>query len=473
MKNRLIILLAASALTLGQTTTRTLVASSGAVRVTNSNDAGPGSFRDAIAQASADPGVTHIQFTGRVAVIALQQSVTFTGAQALTINGNGAVIDASGVAQGAAFLATGGGDLAVSRLAVRNGPAEGIAVEVPSGATGTLYVSLFRVEISGNLGHGVLVNDQVDPSTQDGVQPNPNGSAASVDVSVVNSVFSDNGYSVSDRDGLRVNEGGAGDLIITVKHSVSADNAADGIEVDERGAGDVRVDVVGTEIVRNGKFDPDDLDDGFDIDEYNDGSVSGTVALTVASDNYEEGLDFNENNAGDLRVDLVRVQVNGNREEGVDLEEDDDFAGGGDLVTAMAGVKTSGNGAAGGDAGLKIREKGDGDLIAVVSGVVASHNVIGGVSVREDAGGHLRSEIDHATAAGNTGRGIDFDENGAGDLTAAVSDSTSLGNVDVDLRADQQSPGAGSFVLSNVTYATRGGNTAPERLTGRRDRPTP
>ena len=461
MKNRLLVVLAASALALGQATTRTMHASSGAVLVSNNNDAGPGSFRDAIDQANANAGVTHVQFTGRVSVIALQQSVLFTGAQALTIEGNGAVLDGSGIALGAAFLATGGGDLAVSRLGVRNAPAEGIAVEVPAAAAGTIHVSLFRVEILNNLGHGVLINDQEDSSAPEGVQPPANGSAASVDVTVVNSSFVGNGYSVSDRDGLRVNEGGDGDLVIMVKHTVAADNAADGIEVDERGAGDVLVDVFGSQIVRNGPFDPADLDDGFDIDEYDDGSIIGIVAFTIASDNYEEGLDFNENNAGDLRVDLTHVTVNGNREEGVDYEEDDDFAGGGDLVAVMTDVVTNGNGADGGDAGLKIREKGAGDLVAVVSGVDASQNVIGGISVREDATGSLRSSIDHASASGNAGRGIDFDENAGGDLEATLADSTSIGNVDVDLRADQQAPGAGSFTVSNVTYATAGGNVAP------------
>ena len=454
-------MLAACALALGHAATSTTIASSGALLVSNNFDSGPGSFRDAIDQANADPGVTHIQFTGAVTVVALQQSVIFTGSQALTIDGNGAALDGSGIALGAAFLATGGGDLAISRLTVRDAPAEGITVEVPASATGTIHVSLFRVEILNNLGHGVLVNDQEDPSTTDGVQPNANGSAASVAVSVVNSRFVGNGYSASDRDGLRVNEGGDGDLAITVKHTLAADNAADGIEVDERGAGDVIVDVFGSEVLRNGQFDPEDLDDGFDIDEYNDGSVIGVVSWTTASDNYEEGLDFNENNAGDLRVDLTHVQVNGNREEGVDYEEDDDFAGGGDLVTTMIDVTTNGNGADGGDAGLKIREKGVGDLNATLSGIDASDNVIGGISVREDAAGSLRSAIEHATTVGNTGRGIDFDENAAGDLAAAVVDTTSLTNTDMDLRADQQAPGAGSFVLSRVTYATIGGNVPP------------
>ena len=461
MSTRLFAALAAAALTFGHAATTATFASSGAVLVSNDHDAGPGSFRDAIDQANADPFVTHIQFTGRVSVISLLQSVVFTGSQALAIDGNGATIDASGVAQGAAFLATGGGDLAISRLAVRNAPAEGIAVEVPPSATGTVHISLFRVEIADNLGHGVLVNDQEDSSAPEGEQPDPDGSAASVDVAVVNSRFTGNGFSVTDRDGLRVNEGGDGDLIVTVKHTVASDNGADGIEVDERGNGDVRVEMFGTELVGNGSLDPLDFDDGFDIDEYDEGGVFGTVTFTVASGNFEQGLDFNENNAGDMKVDLSHVTAIGNSEEGIEYEEDDDFAGGGDIVTTMTDVVANGNGANDGDAGLKVREKGDGSVIAVISGAVASDNVIGGVLVREDAAGNMRADIDGAATLGNGGRGIEFDENGAGDLAAALADSTSLSNADADIRADQQSPGAGSFVVSSVTYATSSGNTSP------------
>jgi|SoiMethySBSTD1v2_1073268.scaffolds.fasta_scaffold345044_2 hypothetical protein len=463
MKIRSFAVVALGVLFLGHPANTALLAgaSSDVALVSNSNDSGPGSFRAAIDLANADPDVTHVQFTGSARMIALQQTVNFTGAQALTIKGNGAVLDGSGIALGAAFLATGGGDLTISRLTVRNAPAEGVAVEVPAGATGTIYVSLAQVEIRANRGHGVLVNDQEDPSTVDGVQPNANGSAASVFVTVTNSRFVGNGYSVSDRDGLRVNEGGDGDLAIVVRHTVAADNAADGIEVDERGAGDVLVDVGFAEVVRNGKFDPEDLDDGFDIDEYNDGSIIGFVVSTIASDNYEEGLDFNENNAGDLRVNLVRVDASGNREEGVDYEEDDDFAGGGDLVTSMIDVTTNGNGADGGDAGLKIREKGVGHLDTTLRRIEASNNLIGGVSVREDADGDLRSRIERVVAEANSGRGIDFDENGAGSLAVRASASTSLTNGDVDLRADQQAPGAGAFLLKNVTFASSGGNVPP------------
>ena len=106
-----------------------------------------------------------------------------------------------------------------------------------------------------------------------------------------------------------------------------------------------------SQVTGNGRFDPTDLDDGFDIDESDDGSIVGIVFLSSANNNYEEGFDFNENHAGDLRVDMRQVEASGNGEEGIDYEEDDDFAGGGDLVTTMVHVTANRNGAIGGDAG--------------------------------------------------------------------------------------------------------------------------
>lgn len=424
------------------------------VLVTNANDAGSGSFRAAIDQASANSSVTRIQFAGRF-TIALQQTVWFTGTQDLTIGGAGSTLDGTD-ARGPAFRTTGGGDLSVFNLTVRNAPAEGISVEVPHFATGTVHVWLADVSIIDNDGHGVRVNDQDDPATAilDG------DSDASVDVSVVGSRFIHNGYSVSDRDGLRVNEGGKGDLRITFSLSSAENNAADGIEVDERGAGDVRVEMFGSRVRSNGPFDPADLDDGFDIDEAGEGSIIGTISLSSANDNFEQGFDFNENDAGDLRVDMRLVEASGNGQEGIEYEEDDDFAGGGDIVTTMELVKANRNG--GGDAGLKIREKGTGNLDVTLKGAETSNNLTGGISIREDAAGTLVSSITRATSLENTGHGIDFDENRvnssdvSGDLTAEVSQSNSSNNGGAGARADSQTPGAGTLLLTNVTL---NGNT--------------
>ena len=369
---------------------------------------------------------SRVVFLGKVSTIFLTQKVEFAGAQDLSIIGNGATLDGSKAGGDPAFVASGGGSLAVSSLKVRNSLAEGIVVQVPPTATGTIRVSLVNVDIVNNDGHGVLVNDQEDPSTVDGVQPDPDGSAATLDVSVINCRFIHNGYSVSDRDGLRVNEGGDGDLIITVRYTLAEENGADGIEVDERGAGDVRVEMLATRLIANGPFDLSDLDDGFDIDEYNDGSIFGTIVLSVANHNREEGFDFNENNAGDLRVDMQLVSAIGNGEEGIDLEEDDDFGGGGDLVTVMSNIVTIGNGN-GADGALKIREKEAGNLDVTLTNILSVNNFGSGIFARESGAGNSVVTIKRALVSGSKisdlgdgefggGHGIEILESGGGDL---------------------------------------------------------
>jgi uncharacterized alkaline shock family protein YloU len=276
---------------------------------------------------------------------------------------------------------------------------------------------------------------------------------------VIDSRFTQNGYTVSDRDGLRVNEGGAGDLRLTLSRVLAADNAADGVEIDERGAGDVHIDVSQTQFMRNGKFDPADLDDGFDIDEYDDGGILGRVVLSTASNNYEEGFDFNENNPGDLRVDMTLVSATRNGEEGIDLEEDDDFGGGGDLVTVMRGITTMGNGDAA-DGALKIREKEDGNLDVTLTSILSTRNVGSGIFVRESSTGSSVVRIDRAISTHNKaglldpfskGHGIEVLESGGGDLTATVTSSTVLSNAGNGIFGDETGAGTGTVTLTNVS----------------------
>jgi hypothetical protein len=400
----------------------------GDVIVTNSNDAGAGSFRDAIVQANSNGSIATIAFLPDIGTIQLQSTIAYSGTQDLTINANHATLDGSG-AGGAAFVAsTNGADLTLVSLAVRNSTAEGITVAVASTATGTVRVSLTDVQISDNAGHGLLVEDQENPldvTDQD-------GSAAAVEVSVADSRFLRNGFSVTDRDGIRIDEGGAGSLTFTMTNSISEDNAADGIELDERGVGNVVIDVSLTHLTRNGIFDPDDLDDGFDIDEAGDGSITGQVTQSSANHNYEQGLDFNENDAGDLRVNLTDVEANDNLQEGIEYEEDDDVAGGGDVVTVMERITTNGNGAIEGDGGLKVREKGAGNLDVTLSNIIASQNSEAGIHLRETDAGDARVSIDGAVTNGNsgsTGHGIEVRESSSGSITAAtITNVTTSGN---------------------------------------------
>jgi hypothetical protein len=82
----------------------------GDVIVTNSNDAGAGSFRDAIVQANSNGSIATIAFLPDIGTIQLQSTVAYNGTQDLTINANHATLNGSG-AGGAAFVAnTNGAD---------------------------------------------------------------------------------------------------------------------------------------------------------------------------------------------------------------------------------------------------------------------------------------------------------------------------------------------------------------------------
>ena len=330
-------------------------AAAGSATVTNSNDAGAGSFRAAVELANGNAAIGNIVFVGNLDPIELQSTVLYNGSQSLMIVGNRAVVDASDLTGTSdAFRAETPGDLSVIGLTIASDAGEGIEYQVPASGSGTKHVSLNGVRVlgvdpeEGRGGHGVVINDQTFPEESGNtdvtppIPPNPAGSAASLDVSMLNCEFDGNGFDELDRDGLRVNEGGVGDMTIVIRNTLATDNGADGIELDERGDGNVDFTVSGSQITGNGSFhelfppaDPDDLDldDGMDVDESSDGDLIGTVSNSLANDNFEEGWDFNENDAGDFLVDLTNVQASRNLEEGVDFEEDDDFAGGGDLVT--------------------------------------------------------------------------------------------------------------------------------------------
>lgn len=417
----------------------------GDVVVTNSNDAGAGSFRDAITQANSDAAIASIAFLPGVNTINLQSGIVFSGTQDLTINANHATLDAFGAGAGVSgFVANGGGDLEIVGLTVKNAGGQGVDVQVPGGSTGTVRVVLNDVDIIGNAGHGFMVDDQL------------NNTAASIDVTVTDSRFLGNGYSVSDRDGIRVNEGGDGSVTFRSWNSRTDNNAADGIELDETGGGDVSIDVRNTTITRNGIFDPDDLDDGFDIDEAGDGSITGQVVASSANHNFEEGLDFNENGAGDLTVDLTDVEANFNREEGIDYEEDDDVAGGGHLLAVMNRVTTHGNGVDGGDGGLKIREKGAGDLNVTLSNITATRNRLAGIHINETGSGSATASIQRAVTNGNTGDPTD--DEGLGNGIELLGSNTVSTFSDITTSANT---GFGLFVAvgtSNITKVKGGAN---------------
>lgn len=473
---------------------------SGVVMVTSAADAGPGSLRAAFMAASADPSIRAVQVRPGL-TIELHSSLEYSGSQSLFIHAHGAILDGAALPAGATNLrAFARGDLEISDLTVQNAPGHGLVVQIPADESGTKTVVLNGVTALDNLGHGVEINDQEDPDdagdSDAGIRGNSNGSDASLDVRVYRSVFEGNGFGALDRDGLRVNEGGLGDLRFEIVDSRADANGADGVELDERGEGSLAFRIFRSHFSRNGDYDQSadpDKDDGFDADETDAGDFIADVMLSTANDNFEEGFDFNENDAGDQIVTIKLSEASGNTEEGIDLEEDDDWQGGGDLIAVLDRVVANGNTTVDGNGGIKIRERGDGDLDARIEGSTASENVEAGIHLREQHGGDLRTRIVGALAErnGDTGifvreddagsqdaevsgsrslangeHGIDFDENGDGDLAARVRFTTASDNAEYGIRADEGGAGAGTLSLQTVTLDGNGspgttGNVTP------------
>jgi hypothetical protein len=448
-----------------------LSSAGGGVKVTTTADAGPGSFRQAVLDAGADPSIGTIRVEPGIGTIKLSTPVTYSGAQPLIIRGAGSRLDGSGLPAGeSALVADGGGDLTIVHLTVVRSPGNGITIKVPGDASGRFTVRLRDVVIRENGLHGILINDQSEYFT-DPLSTSEAGSPASLLVDVADSRFEKNGFAEIDSDGLRVNEGGDGTLEAHVRGTRFSSNGADGLELDERAAGDAKFSLSDTELVGNGAFSSEDLDDGIDVDEGADGDLVGHFTRVVASRNFEQGVDLNENGVGNLRVRMTDVRAVDNNEEGIEFEEDDDVAGGGDIDARLVRTTTGGNGRAGGDAGLKLREKGEGDLVAtlveavsIANRVTGGGDPIAGILLREDEGGDLTANLVQATARRNSGDGIQLEENEDGSLTGRIRRSTASANDGAGANLAQEAPGVGEVVFA--TFAARNNGGGPLQTDG-------
>lgn len=179
--------------------------------VTDDSDAGPGTFRQAIIDASADAAIHKIVFR-KVDAVVIESTVAYTGGQSLAIDGKGATIEGNDFDL---LVSNGGGDLSLSNLTFQDG-ANGVYVQVPAEAEGVLSVMLRNVVAENNDGFGVKISDQGD------------GAPAGIRLDVSHSRFTDNG-----KDGLRVEDRGDGDLYARVANATITGNDKYGVKVEQ------------------------------------------------------------------------------------------------------------------------------------------------------------------------------------------------------------------------------------------------
>lgn len=422
----------------------------------------------AVAEANADSSITRIVFA-RNAVIELTDEVRYTGAQDLTLVGNGATLSGASVSpdtdtwDSGLFVSESSGDLTVQRLGFADSFNNGLAVFLPEGS-GTVEIDLDRVTVAGAQFHGVLVDGQATTgyNTDDYIHPNcvdpyavDAGVTIDIDVSrtVITGAGRVAGYDISqatgcpqDFDGLRVDQGGVGDLVADITRSNFDGNLADGVELDEKGEGDAIAEVSRTTFNGNGDTvailctvpTTDDGDDG--LCEADD--------LGEEIEDLDDGFDIDEEDGGDLIVTVTRSEVNDNFDEGMDMDE----AGAGSVVAEVSRTEASRNG----DEGYKASEADEGDNTATITRSVfegAGNDQIEVESTDGDGTGTVRVDVSRITSTGAEGSGLKAVEEDGGAVLVTVERSTLTGNGEWGVEAEG---GSGSVDTSRSDLSGNG-----------------
>lgn len=431
--------------------------------VTNNGDAGPGSFRDAVALASADAGIRTIRFEAGVGTVAILSAVTFSGSQDLSIEGSGAVIDGSGAAADA-FVVTGGGSLSLDRITVQGAPEDGVSIDVPGDATGVIEITLDRVTIQDNGRYGLHVDDQA------GGEPGGADSPAGISLHMRFSHILRNNIDLTDGvfdfDGLRIDEGGDGDVIARVLHSHFLEDRADGLEIDERGSGDASL------FVRQSTFDDngnqvqteDDPEDGMDVDESGPGDLILDVAQTSSQNNVDDGIDMDEDGEGSIFARIVQTNVSGSGNDGIVMTEDEfNQIGAGGIEAVLVGVT-----AVGAERGWDSDEFGDGDIRVEITNSHFDDNASDGIRFEEFDGGNAVLSVKNSTVDGNGDEGLQIAEEGSGDIDVTFRNSSLSNNVDHGAQLEDGDAGdlTGRFFNSRVNENGDWGFTGEQEAPG-------
>jgi hypothetical protein len=375
------------------------------------------SLQAALDEAAAGSGPATIVVQGR---IVLEAPLAYTGDNDLTLLGRGAQIvgpfaaidaptpSAERVGEptvGDALQIFGAPDLRIRDVRFRGQTGHGIYFEVPGEATGTVQIDFTGVRFRGQGLSGLWFEDQANAAGA--IESDASVHLALQRVSVRGTGFADGpseicglndedlGCEWADFDGMRINEGGAGDITLAFRNVDFRGNAGDGIEFDETGAGSVGGRVV------NGAFDgngaqpqfPVDLEDGFDIDEAGEGGIALAMTRVGINRNVDEGLDLDEEGSGDVELTLVRVRALENQDDNVKVSEDADLEdvaeadlveGTGGIVVAFTQLRASGS--LDGD-GVGLEGFGAGRVVGTIDRSRIRRNADDGLQAEQSTGG--------------------------------------------------------------------------------------
>lgn len=444
--------------------------------VSNANDSGEGSLRQAISAANASGEAAQIVIATDED-ISISAPLVYEATHGLTIFGAGnAVLAADDFTL---LTSANGGDLTISDLdfvgvggfdienrADADGVSgKGIFIDVADDQTGTVALTLTNVTVAGVANHGIHVSDcNLADDCGSGGGGAGEGSEASIEVNFVNVTIDDAGNGKFDADGLRVDERGVGDIVANIINSTFQNVGADGIELDEGQAGDVIATVIGSTFEGNGIYchpdileaylpeeDEGEYDDGVKMEADIPGKVTGSPddgCFEREVDTYDsgyveayefgidvdDGFDIDEAGPGSLYATMTSSEIIGNLDEGADFDEED--AGG--ITAWFFNTVSAGNA----DDGFKNSEEDDGDVTGGLIGSVAEANGGKGAVYEQEDGGDIMIVVSNSVAIGND----DSDETGI----EVVQDSDGAGSLDV-----VNSDIADGYDLENVTLTEK------------------
>ncbi|WP_375261372.1 hypothetical protein [Palleronia sp.] len=425
------------------------------ITVTNADDSGDGSFRSALEQAAQSGKPSRIVIlTG--GDIALDTGLVYDGQAAVEIIGKGQTIILG--ADETLLTASQGANLSITDLTFEgpggfsienrsdSGGGKGIFIDVRDDQEGEVRLTLDTVTVRGVSGHGIHVSDcSLADDCGAGAGGAGEGSAAALVADLTDVTVENVGTGAFDRDGLRLDERGAGDIHATLRRSSFTRVGADGVELDEGGPGNVSVTALNSTFSDNGfycdpdlmgQYLPDEPEGEFAQGDMQEADIPGPVKGTPddaciersvytyddgSVEEYEfaldldDGFDIDEADEGTLDILVIGGEVNGNLDEGMDMDE-----------------------------------SGDGDLVAAYVGTSASGNTDDGYKHSESDGGAVLGLLSDASATGNGGAGFAYEEEDAGDLTFEATDVTTSGNDDGETAFDlvQEDDGRGTATIT-------------------------
>ncbi len=396
--------------------------------VTNANDSGPGSLRQALSE-----NASSISINSNVSTITIFETLEYDSTNTVEIIGLGTNQTINGVNlpedsdilsfnQGASFSITNLN--LIGNLSLFNDDPNdpnngtGIFVNVPNTRTGTVEVTLDDVSISNVGSHGVHVSDcTVRDQCVEG-----QGSPASVSLVANNITIDSVGIGRQDGDGIRLDERGDGSITFIAQDSTFINVGADGVELDEGDNGDITANIDNSVFDSNGEFcnfaddiddtpcdndgDPD-LDDGFDIDETGSGSILVTITNSQFINNFDEGLDFDEEDSGNIEITVTDSLFQNNEDQGIRASE----TGSGDVEASLTRITVFENNQE--DEAIRVEEENNGDIdILIIDSTVLDNDTDDeSLRIEESGSGSGTLEIRNSNFTEFDLDNVDLDQN--------------------------------------------------------------